>query len=145
MYLQAVISRKNVLTKIVFCWHLEGQWRKKQDSDPGSGSGSISQRHGSAGPDPLQNAMDPEHRCHENFCWGFLHESSSPKPMKITLGHFEFFKNLWRYSQVKVHHHCQRKTVKSLQLVSGQGHWRQILHQWQIMGTISDCWDLKVA
>ncbi len=27
----------------------------------GSGSGSISQRHGSADPDPLQNVMDPEH------------------------------------------------------------------------------------
>ncbi len=26
-----------------------------------SGSGSISQRHGSADPDPLQNVMDPEH------------------------------------------------------------------------------------
>jgi hypothetical protein len=38
---------------------------KKQDPDPGSesGSGSISQRHGSADsdPDPLQNGMDPEH------------------------------------------------------------------------------------
>jgi hypothetical protein len=27
----------------------------------GSGSGSISQRHGSADPDPHQNLMDPEH------------------------------------------------------------------------------------
>jgi hypothetical protein len=27
----------------------------------GSGSGSISQRHGSADPDPHQNAMDPQH------------------------------------------------------------------------------------
>jgi hypothetical protein len=31
----------------------------------GSGSGSISQRHGSADPDPHQNVMDPEH-------WSFL-------------------------------------------------------------------------
>ncbi len=48
---------------MVSCWHLEGQWRKKQDPDPGSGSGSgsISQRHGSADPDPLQNVMDTEH------------------------------------------------------------------------------------
>ena len=30
-----------------------------------SGSGSISQRHGSADPDPHQNVMDPEH-------WTFL-------------------------------------------------------------------------
>jgi hypothetical protein len=38
---------------------------KKQDLDPGSGSGyesgSITQSHGSADPDPLQNVMDPEH------------------------------------------------------------------------------------
>ncbi len=36
---------------------------KLQDLDPGSGSGSISQRHGSAdpGPDPHQNVMDLEH------------------------------------------------------------------------------------
>ncbi len=27
----------------------------------GSGSGSISQRHGSADPDPHQNVMDPQH------------------------------------------------------------------------------------
>jgi len=27
----------------------------------GSASGSISQRHGSADPDPHQNVMDPEH------------------------------------------------------------------------------------
>jgi hypothetical protein len=39
----------------------------------GSGSGSISQRHGSADrdPDPHQNVMDPEHCCRS---WGeFLH------------------------------------------------------------------------
>jgi hypothetical protein len=27
----------------------------------GSGSGSVSQRHGSADPDPDQNVMDPQH------------------------------------------------------------------------------------
>jgi hypothetical protein len=32
-----------------------------QDPDPGSGSGSISQRHGSPDQDPHQNVMDPEH------------------------------------------------------------------------------------
>ncbi len=31
----------------------------------GSGSGSISQRHGSADPDPHQNVMDPQH-CREH-------------------------------------------------------------------------------
>ncbi len=53
-YLQKVISRKTFL-KLVFCWCLECQWRKKQDPDR-----SISQSHGSADldPDPL---MDPQH------------------------------------------------------------------------------------
>ncbi len=32
------------------------------------------------------------------------HESSSPKPPKITLGSFRIFSNSRRYSQVKVHH-----------------------------------------
>ncbi len=27
MYLQKVISRKNCVKKLVFCWHLEGHWR----------------------------------------------------------------------------------------------------------------------
>jgi hypothetical protein len=30
-------------------------------SESASGSGSISQRHGSADPDPPQNVMDPQH------------------------------------------------------------------------------------
>ncbi len=61
MKLQKVISRKNFVKKLVFCWHLEGQWRKQKDPDPGSGSesGSISQRHGSADPDPPQ-------KCHRS-------------------------------------------------------------------------------
>ncbi len=35
---------------------------KIEGSASGSESGSISQRHGSADPDPHQNVMDPEHR-----------------------------------------------------------------------------------
>ncbi len=40
-----------------FCFHLEGQWRKKLDPDP------LVKRHGSADPDPdpPQNVMDPQH------------------------------------------------------------------------------------
>ncbi len=34
---------------------------KIEGSGSASGSGSISQRHGSADPDPHQNVMDPEH------------------------------------------------------------------------------------
>jgi disintegrin and metalloproteinase domain-containing protein 17 len=39
-----------------------------------SGSGSISQRHGSADPDPdpHQNVMDPQHHCHQDFCLAHL-------------------------------------------------------------------------
>jgi hypothetical protein len=45
----------------------------------GSESESISQRHGSVDPDPLQNVMDPQHCCivfvlkmvgFENYCFG---------------------------------------------------------------------------
>jgi hypothetical protein len=41
-----------------------------------AGSGSISQRHGSADPDPHQNVMDPEHWFAVMFqaysqCYGF--------------------------------------------------------------------------
>ncbi len=45
MYLQKVLSRKNCVKKLFFCWHLEGQSRKQQDPDP----------------DPHQNVMDPQH------------------------------------------------------------------------------------
>jgi hypothetical protein len=34
---------------------------KVEGSGSGSESGSISQRHGSADPDPHQNVMDPQH------------------------------------------------------------------------------------
>jgi hypothetical protein len=54
MYLQKVISRK-VLFKLFFCWGLEGQCRKN------CRTGSISQRHGYADPDPHQDVMDAEH------------------------------------------------------------------------------------
>jgi hypothetical protein len=42
------------------------------------------------------------------FASGFFHESSSPKPLKITLGSFRiFFVKSWRYSQIKLHHHIK--------------------------------------
>ncbi len=42
-----------------------------QDPYPGSGSesGSISQRHGSADPDPTQNGMDPQHCFQADLIW----------------------------------------------------------------------------
>ncbi len=48
--------------KIIFCWRLEGHWRKEQDLEPGK-AGSVSQWCGSEDPDPHQNVTDPEHRC----------------------------------------------------------------------------------
>ncbi len=43
------------------------------------------------------------------FASGFFHDSSSPKPLKITLGvMWNYFENSWRYSQVKVHQLYQR-------------------------------------
>jgi hypothetical protein len=44
-----------------------------QDPHPGSRSGSISQKQGSADPDPvpLQNVMDPEH-CLAGACFSLL-------------------------------------------------------------------------
>ncbi len=44
------------------------------------------------------------------FASGLFHESSSHKPLKITLGSviLYLFKNLRRYSQVKMHHWYQQ-------------------------------------
>ncbi len=62
MYLQKVISRKNCVKKLVFCWRRRSM-TKIAGFGSESGSGSISQRHESADPhpDPPQNVMDPQH------------------------------------------------------------------------------------
>jgi hypothetical protein len=55
MYLQKVISKKTLKKKkIVVILKV---------NDENSRTGSISQRHGSADPDPRQKVMDPEHWC----------------------------------------------------------------------------------
>jgi hypothetical protein len=41
--------------KLVFCWHLLRSMKKIE------GSGSLSQMHGSADPDPHKNVMDPQY------------------------------------------------------------------------------------
>jgi hypothetical protein len=93
--------------------------------------------------DSLIGAFCLKGQCHEKFlASGYFNESSSLKPLKITIGSFKyFFLNSRRYSQAKVHlvHRYQQ-------------HWCQICHQchwcywyrWQIIGTISDCWHLKM-
>jgi hypothetical protein len=39
---------------------------------------------------PKFPSFDLKGQCHKKFCFRFFHESSSPKPLKITLGHFKF-------------------------------------------------------
>jgi hypothetical protein len=48
-------KQKNYFFKLVFCWRLEGQLTT------GSESGTISQRHGFAKPDPYPNIIGPQH------------------------------------------------------------------------------------
>ncbi len=60
-------------------------------------------------------------QCHEIFCSRFFHDFSSTGHQAITLGSFRIF---WK---VKVYHRYQCC-------------W----YWWQIMGTLSDCWHLKV-
>jgi hypothetical protein len=56
-------KQENVFFKLAFCWRLERSMTKVAGSGYESGSGSISQRHGSPNPDPYpyQNVMDPQH------------------------------------------------------------------------------------
>jgi hypothetical protein len=56
MYLQKVKSRKTFFLKLLFVGLL-----KINDENSRIRTGSISQRHRSADPDPHQNVMDPEH------------------------------------------------------------------------------------
>ncbi len=148
------------------------------------------------GPQPLIDGIDfLKAQCHEIFCfWFFSWISFPPAPEYPIRTVSNFFENLRRYSQVKVHHQyqrhrwqichrCQRHQRQILPPVylvlmipaanlppvsttpaailppvsttpvaicrRYQRHWRQICrrcqwHRWQIMGTISGCWDLKV-
>ncbi len=57
MYLQKVISRKTFLN----CFFVGVLKVNNENRGSGSESGSISQRHGYADPDPHQKVMDPEH------------------------------------------------------------------------------------
>ncbi len=70
-------------------------------------------------------------QCHEIFCfWFFLWISFPPAPECPIRTVSNFFENSQRYSQVKVHHRCQR-------------HRRQICHRcqwhrWQIAAGCND-------
>jgi hypothetical protein len=57
-------KQKNCVKKLVFCWHLEGQYEnnKIRNQDPDLNLDPLV-RHGSDNPDPdpHQKVMDPEH------------------------------------------------------------------------------------
>ncbi len=73
-----------------------------------------------------QNVLRRSRQCHELFCFRFFHESSSPKPLKTTLGSFRILRKFRRYLQVKVHH--QYLTTYQWQIChQHQWYWRQIL------------------
>jgi hypothetical protein len=56
MYLQKVPNKQKNFFKIVFCLRIEGKKMTKI-----AGSGSLSQRHGSADPNPFRNVKVPQH------------------------------------------------------------------------------------
>jgi hypothetical protein len=58
----------------------------------------------------------------------FFHESSSPKPLKVTLGSFQIFSKFLRYSQVKVHHWYKQHFAYNHPQICLQFQ----IHQWQI-------------
>jgi hypothetical protein len=61
MDLQKVTSRKNKGKNLCFVGILKVPGYMTKIAGSGPDPGSISQRHGSADPDPHQNVMDPEH------------------------------------------------------------------------------------
>ncbi len=64
-------------------------------------------------------------QCYEIFASGFIKIHLPQAPENYIRVGSNFFENPQRYSQVRVRHRYQR-------------------HGWQKMGTISDCWHLKV-
>ncbi len=110
-------------------------------------------------------------QCHEIFCFRFFSWITFPQVPDNNIRIISnFFKNSRRYSQVKVHHRCQRHRWQ----ICHQCQWHRwqitagindgkfatgindtggkfchqfplcCWHRWQIMGTISGCRHLKV-
>ncbi len=50
------------------------------------------------GAPPKFPSFDLKGQCHEIFASDFFHDSSSPKPLKITLGSFQIFLKIRRYT-----------------------------------------------
>ncbi len=113
-------------------------------------------------------------QCHEIFCFRFFSWITFPQAPENNIRVISnFFENSRRYSQVKVHHRCQRhrwqchwhrdtggKFATGINDTGGKfchqfrlccwHHWQichrcqRFWHRWQIMGTISGCRHLKV-
>ncbi len=90
-------------------------------------------------------------QCHEIFCFWFFSWITFPQaPDNIIWIVSNFFENSRRYSQVKVHHRCQRHRWQIAAGINDTGgkFFHQFLlccwHRWQIIGTISGCRYLKV-
>jgi hypothetical protein len=74
------------------------------------------------------------------FASGFFHESSSPNPLKITLGSFWIFSKILRDIR-------KSRCTTGINDTSGKfcrQYRRCSWYRWQIMRTISDCWHLKI-
>ncbi len=78
------------------------------------------------------------------FASGFFQESSSPKPEKITLGSFGIFLKIC----VDICKSRCTSTTPEVNLTPGivdtGGNHQCQRYGWQIIGTISDCWHLKM-
>ncbi len=69
-------------------------------------------------------------QCHEIFCFRFFSLITFPQAPKNDIRVISnFFENSRRYSQVKVHHRCQRHRWQNCRRY--QRHQRQICHRYQ--------------
>ncbi len=117
----------------------------------------------------LYDCDDLKGQCHKIFCFWFFFPPAQEYPIRTVSN---FFENSRTYKQVKVHHRYQRhrwqichrcQRHRQQNCFWYQLHRRRILppvslvlfyrwkichrcqcHRWQLMGTISGCWDLKV-
>ncbi len=85
-------------------------------------------------------------QCHKIFASGFFHESSSPKPPKITLGSFQIFPEICGDIHTGVNY-TGGKFATGINDTGGKFCHRYrwcCWYWWKMMGTISDCWHHKV-
>ncbi len=71
-------------------------------------------------------------QCHEIFCFRFFNESSSPKPLKITLGSFRFFSKI-------------REDIRKSRCTTAVSIQRDRQKSWKSRGTVPLSWSGKRA